>query len=157
MNEFTVGADLRVEGYVVMQEMLQVLGLPEGYRRFKNPFETKKIGNTLFVRVSSIKDPMALRAASVCTNLDHLIPLTELILELAPSSKARRQSIKAEFEAEGRLHRVCNLLFVKIQLDAARLVNSPNLITQTLDVADDDDDFDITVKATQRIRIGGYR
>lgn len=152
------GPELQLDGYVLYRELCDIMGLPEGCHRFGNRFETRKIGSVLYVKTENIVDPIVLAAVQQCTNLSNLTPIAELLLEVAPYSKVRRDSLRKEFEAEGRLHTIANTIFIQLGLSAAAVVNNQDFIANAYDVLDDEDedDYEATVIATQRIRIGYY-
>jgi len=143
---------IELKGYVLYQELRELVDLPEGYHRSLERFETKKVGSVLFVKVSTIKDPVLQAAAAVCTNLDYYSPLKELLLTAAPESETRRNELKQELFSEGLIMHLCNSSFAQIGLNAAALFEDKNCVINILDLEKDDvDDYEVIVNVNQSI------
>lgn len=163
-DEPGIGDNLRLKGYVIYQQLREVLDLPEGFHRWKGRFQFKKIGNALFAKTDSISDPVIRAAAKCCKQLDNYVPLAELMIEVGAYSDARKKAVKEELAAKGLIYSLYNTYLVEIGIEAARMLNHPEITTFFMELSDIDalepdleEGFDQVIEISNQIRLGGWK
>lgn len=129
-----------LEGMVLWQELKSISLISDSWRRRQTAFECETIRNTLYVKTSTITDPVLRCSALCCNDLTSYYPFQEFLSDFCGSDENHKNKVREELKDSGKLIDLYNILFVKMDKELLESATIKGAVINAIEVEHEDID-----------------
>jgi hypothetical protein len=152
---YDVTTVMPLDGMVLWQELKYVSLLSDSWRRRQTAFQCETIRNTLYVKTSTITDPVLRSTALCCQDLTSYYPFQQFLSDFCNGDESYQKIVHNELKESGRLVELYNILFVKMDQDLLESTTIKGAVINAIEVEHEDiDGYNQVFSFTPSLSIG---